>query len=56
MISDLKRSQGFDVVDGRLREDDDVVGVGSPQLHKVGDVAEPQAGMPTEHDAGLPVV
>ena len=44
------------MVDGRLREDDDVVGVGSPQLHKVGDVAEPQAGMATEHDAGLPVV
>ena len=56
MISDLKRSQGFDVVDGGLGEDDDVVGVRSPQLHKVSDIAEPQAGMPTEHDAGLPVV
>ena len=56
MISDLKRSQGFDVVDGGLGEDDDVVGVRTPELHKVSDVAEPQAGMPTEHDARLPVV
>lgn len=48
--------QGFQVREVRLHEDDGVIGMVSPELHKVDDVPEPEGRVTAKHDAGLPVL
>ena len=37
-------------------ENDEILGIGAPQLDKMNSVAEAEAGMTAEHDTGLPVL
>ena len=37
-------------------ENDEILGIGAPQLDKMNSIAEAEAGMTAEHDTGLPVL